>query len=123
MKLLIAEACLVILVGTENTVHADVGQTVDVSKDDALYLTRAGRALYLSRDDDPTKGTLTAQEDDKRRVSKTAAAVKEAQSQAAAAQQPTDFAAMLSAGIAEGIAKGMAAIQAAQSGAASGAKA
>jgi hypothetical protein len=117
MKLLIAEACLVILVGTETTVHADVGQTVDVSKDDANYLTRAGRAFYTSRDDDPTKGKLTANDEDRKRITKVAASLKESQAQAQSAQQPTDFASMLQAGIAQGLAEGMKAIQAMQAGA------
>jgi hypothetical protein len=115
MKLLIAQACLAVLIGTEQAVHVDVGQTVDVSKDDANYLTRAGRAFYTTRDDDPTKGSLTANDDDKKRIAKQAAVVKAANEQAAAAQGPTDFASMLQAGIAAGIAQGMAAIQQATS--------
>lgn len=57
-KILITEACTV----TGETVarHADVGETVDVGVDEARTLTRLGRAFYVSRDDDPTRGAFTA---------------------------------------------------------------
>jgi hypothetical protein len=44
--------------------HTEPGTVVDVSKDDAATLTRIGRGLYLKRDDDPTKGLLTASDND-----------------------------------------------------------
>lgn len=116
MKVLIAEACLVVALGQELAAHADVGETVDVSKDDALSLARMGRAFYVDKVDDPTKGQLTAQADDKDRIAKQAKSIAAAQKEAAARSGPTDFGAMLAAGIAEGIAKGMQAIQAAQAG-------
>lgn len=114
MKVLIAEACLVIALGQELARHADVGETVDVSKDDASLLARSGRGFYLSREDDPTKGTLTAQEEDKERIAKQAKAIAASQKEIAARTAPTDFATMLQQGIAQGIAEGIKAIQAAQ---------
>lgn len=120
MKLLIAEACLVVLLGAEITSHADVGDTVDVSKDDANQLTRSGRAMFLEKADDPTKGQLTAGADDKDRIAKQAKAIAASQKQLAAATQPTDFASMLQAGIAAGIAEGIKAIQASQAQPAAG---
>lgn len=122
MKLLIAEACLVIAIGTEAAVHADVGDLVDVSKDDASYLTRAGRAFYTSRDDDPTRGDLTASPEDKARIEKQAKAIAASQKAMTAATAPTDFASILRDAVAAGVAQG-AALVAQQQGAASGAKA
>lgn len=57
-KILITEACTI----TGETVarHADINETVDVGVDEARTLARLGRAFYVSRDDDPTKGQLTA---------------------------------------------------------------
>jgi hypothetical protein len=46
---------------------------VDVSKDDAATLTRIGRALYVSKAEDPTKGLLTASDSDIARWKKVAA--------------------------------------------------
>lgn len=108
MKLLIAEACLVIAIGAEIAAHADVGDIVDVSKDDASYLARAGRAFYVSRDDDPTRGGLTANEDDKARIAKQAKAIAASQKQAAAVTGPTDFSAILRDAVAAGVAQGAA---------------
>ena len=83
MKLLIKEACQ--LAGEAISTHADVGDTVDATKDDAALLTRMGRAFYLDKSDDPTKGTLTATAEDKAAVKKAANAVADMLKERAAA--------------------------------------
>lgn len=72
IKLLVLAACFV--PSDAGPVAVEPGDTVDVSKDEASSLARMGRALYISREDDPTKGTLTATADDKARVAKKPAA-------------------------------------------------
>lgn len=59
IKLIVVDACSI---PTEETgpQHVDAGTVVDVSKDDAATLTRIGRALYINKADDPTKGQFTA---------------------------------------------------------------
>lgn len=56
MKLLILAACLINLGDDAGGIHHDEGQTADVPKDAATALVRSGRALYVSRTDDPDKG-------------------------------------------------------------------
>lgn len=98
MKMLIIAACLVVNEGVAS--HAEIGDTVDLSKDDALSLARMGRVLYLEKGDDPTKGTLTAGADDKARVKRQLEAQKSEHEQRAAAAQaasPAGMAALMAA--------------------------
>ena len=104
MKLLIIEACTI--AGVEVSEHADVGGEVDVHKDEAATLTRMGRALYLEKSDDPTKGSLTASAEDKANVKKRVAAIKaerEAREVAAQAQSPAGLAALVAASVAQAV--------------------
>jgi hypothetical protein len=104
MKLLILIACTI--AGEEVSRHADVGDEVDVSKDEASTLTRMGRALYLEKTDDPTKGTLTATAEDKAKVKKMVAAIKaerEAREVANQAQSPAGLAALVAASVAQAV--------------------
>lgn len=106
IKLLIAQACLI--PGDEVGHHADVGDTIEVStKEEALLLTRAhGRAFYLDKTDDPTKGTLTASAEDKDRVKrevKLLAAAAEQRALESQAQSPSGMAAMVAAAVAQAV--------------------
>lgn len=110
MKLLIKEACT--LAGPERSTHADVGDEVEVhSKDEALLLARLGRALYLDRADDPTKGTFTATAEDKAVLQKRVAALqseREARDLAAQAQSPAGLAALVAQAVAQAVQAGLA---------------
>lgn len=104
-KLLIIAACLI--AGETIARHADVGEEVDVPKDDALSLCRQGRALYLDKSEDPTKGTLTADSEKKSQVKKQAKAIADelaAREAKADAASPQSIGAQIAAGIAEGMA-------------------
>lgn len=106
IKLLIAQACLI--AGDEVAVHADVGETVEVTtKEEALLLTRAhGRAFYLEKADDPTKGTLTASDEDKQRIKrevKLLAAAAEQRALEAQVQSPAGMAALIASSVASAV--------------------
>ena len=104
-KILIAEACQ--LAGEEVSTHADIGESHDVSKDDALLLTRMGRAFYVDKADDPTKGRLTAAEDDKARIKRQAAALKASREARVEAEQvvtPQGIAALVAKAVADALA-------------------
>jgi hypothetical protein len=105
-KLLIMAACLI--AGETIGIPVAVGDTVDVPKDDALYLVRAGRALYLDKADDPTKGLHTATAEDKQRAKDQAKAIAAAAEATAKANNPPDFAGMLAQAVAQGMAMAMA---------------
>lgn len=104
MKLLIAQACQI--AGEITSTHADIGDTVDVPKDDAATLTRMGRAFYLDKADDPTKGQLTASAEDKAAVKRAAQAqadlLKERDA-AAAATSPAGLGALIAAAIQQAV--------------------
>lgn len=79
-KVLIVEPTVVRYEDDRGGVHAEVAELCDVSKDVARQLVDAGRALYTSRKDDPTReGRLTASE----RMLEGAAAMRKARDQAA----------------------------------------
>jgi hypothetical protein len=104
MKMLIAEACQI--AGEETSFHADVGAEVDVPKDEASSLARMGRAFYLSKEDDPTKGTLTATAEDKKNIKLKAEALAAelvSRTEAAQAQSPAGMAAMVAAQVAAAV--------------------
>jgi hypothetical protein len=104
IKLLIISACTI--AGEVVASHADVGDTVEVSKDDAALLTRMDRARYLDKGDDPTKGLLTASNDDKAAVKRHAAAIEEDRKERAAAAQvnsPTGMAALIAQSVATAV--------------------
>ena len=111
MKIIIREACTV--PGDEGrTRHADVNETVDASKDDAVLLCRKGRAYFIDKGDDPTKGTLTAGAEEKASLKNQAAAIvrdrqeREAQ---ASAQTPVGMATLVAVEVAKAIAAASAA--------------
>jgi hypothetical protein len=107
MKLLILEACAIATLGAEVSSHADVGDVVDVPKDDAISLARMGRAMFLDKADDPTKGLLTATDVDRTQVKRRAAAIEKeraARAATAAAQSPTGMAEMIAAAVASAVA-------------------
>lgn len=56
MKILIIEACLVNFHDDLGGQHQDTGAVIDVDKDSARSLTAMGRALYVEKKDDPSKG-------------------------------------------------------------------
>jgi hypothetical protein len=105
MKLLIKEACL--LAGPVQSTHCDVGDVVDChNKDEALLLARLGRAQYLDRADDPTRGQLTATDADRAQVKQRAAALKierEARELAAQAQSPGGLATVIAQAVAQSL--------------------
>jgi hypothetical protein len=55
MKVLVIAACLVNMNDDKGGQHADVGEIVDIPKQQAESLARADRVLYCNRKDDPTK--------------------------------------------------------------------
>lgn len=104
IKILIIVACQVL--ASEGTRHADVAETVDTTKDEATALVRAGRALYLERSDDPTKGAHTASKDDveaTKRHAKQIAAEREERAQAAQLATPGGFNALIAAQVAAAV--------------------
>lgn len=104
IKLLITVACQ--LAGEEISAHADVGDVVEVSKDDAALLTRMNRAMYLDRADDPTKGSLTASPEDRANIKRRAAAIdgeRKQRAHAAEAASPAGMAAMVAAAVADAV--------------------
>lgn len=102
IQIIIAEACTI--PGAETSTHADVGQKVELdSKDDALLLCRMGRAFYLDKAQDPTKGNLTAAKEDVDRIKKQAAQIaaeQEERAAQAAAAKPGGLAALVAAQVA-----------------------
>lgn len=61
MKMLIIEPCIVNYGDDHGGVAESAGAQIDVPKDIAASLVTAGRALYVKRDDDPSKaGVNTA---------------------------------------------------------------
>jgi hypothetical protein len=106
MKLLILEACAIAVLGAEVSSHTDVGDVVDVPKDDAITLARMGRAMFLDKADDPTKGLLTATDADRSQVKRRAATIEKervARERTAAAQSPTGMAEMIAAAVASAV--------------------
>lgn len=104
IKLLILQACQVL--ADEGTRHADVAETVDTTKDEAAQLTRMGRAMYLDKGDDPTKGSLTASKDDvdsAKRHAKTIAAEREQRVASEQASTPGGLAALVAAQVAAAV--------------------
>lgn len=105
-KLLIMAACMI--AGELIATPAAVGDTVDVPKEEANYLTRSGRALYLDKTDDPTKGLNTATAEDKARAKEQAKAYAAAAEASAKANGPVDIGAMLAQAVAQGVAQALA---------------
>lgn len=104
MKLLITEACQI--AGEAVSQHADVGAEVDLPKDDAVLLARMGRAMFLDKADDPTKGSLTASAEDKANTKKRVEAIaadREARDQAAQVQSPGGMAALIAQSVASAV--------------------
>lgn len=57
-KVLIIEATIVSYADDRGGVHADPSETCDVAKDTARNLVQAGRALYIDKRDDPSRGAI-----------------------------------------------------------------
>lgn len=57
-KVLIIEATIVNFGDDRGGVHQDPADMPDVPKDAARVLTQNGRALYLDRRDDPSRGAM-----------------------------------------------------------------
>lgn len=57
-KVLIIEATLVNFGDDRGGVHQDPAEMPDVPKDAARVLTQNGRALYLDKRDDPSRGAI-----------------------------------------------------------------
>lgn len=55
MKMLVISACLINLLDDQGGQHKDVGEIIDIPKQQAEDLARADRVLYVNRKDDPTK--------------------------------------------------------------------
>jgi hypothetical protein len=107
MKIIIREACTVPGDEEGRTRHADVNETADVPKEDAVLLCRMGRAYFADKSDDPTKGTLTATSEDKDSLKKQAAALvreRSAREDQAAAQTPVGMATLVAVEVAKAIA-------------------
>lgn len=106
IQLLIAEACTI--AGPETSEHADVGQKVEIdSKDEALSLCRMGRAFYVDKAQDPTKGLHTASKEDADRIKKLAAQIvaeREERAANAAVTTPAGLAGLVAAQVAAAVA-------------------
>lgn len=106
MKLLILAACLIPTALGATAQHTDIGETVDVPKDDAVMLTRMGRALYLDKADDHTKGDLTATAEDRAQIKAQAKAIAEARAErerSAQMQTSTGMAELIAATVASAV--------------------
>ncbi len=106
IKLLILAACG-IPVDDGFVQHADINDTVTVPDEDAHALARMGRAYYVDRDADPTKGALTATDADKQRLKAHAKAIvaqHEAAAVAAKLNSPAGLAEAIAAAVAAGVA-------------------
>ncbi|MGL4576368.1 MAG: hypothetical protein ACRCV9_16410 [Burkholderiaceae bacterium] len=95
MEIVIKEACTV--TGEAIAEHVAVGQTVEVSKDEATTLTRMGRALYLNKADDPSKGAFTASKEDVTALTKQGKAILAAE--ATRASPPDSQASIIAAAV------------------------
>lgn len=100
IKILIVEACSM---GLE--AYLEPGDKPDVSKDDAAALVRSGRALYLDKADDPSKGLQTASADDVKRIADAAKArAAELKARAEQADPQVKLAAMIAAAVRDALA-------------------
>lgn len=89
MKILIIAATLVNYGDDQGGVHEETGAVVDAPKDVAHKLVQAGRALYISKADDPAKdGRNTATKEEIKAAEALAKAAAEAAAAAAAASDP-----------------------------------
>lgn len=100
IKIIIAEACSLNM----ETAFA-VGDKAEVVKDDAAVLVRAGRALYLDKTDDPSKGLQTASADDVKRIGEQAKALAaEAKARAEQVDPQVKLAATIAAAVRDALA-------------------
>lgn len=108
IKMLIKEACLVPAAGAPTGQPAEVAETVEIdTKEDALMLARAGRAYFLDKGNDPTKGLLTATKEEIDQVKDHAKAITAARKERDTERQlqsPTGQAAFMAAEIAKAVA-------------------
>lgn len=108
IKMLIKEACLVPAADQPTGQPAEVAETVEIdTKEDALMLARAGRAFYLDKSNDPTKGLLTATKEEIDQVkdhAKAIAASRKERDIERQLQSPTGQAAFMAAEIAKAVA-------------------
>jgi hypothetical protein len=110
IKLLVATAFL--LPTAESPVHAEVGETIEIdSKDDALQLARGGRAYFVDKLQDPTKGLLTAGKEETDSVklhAKQIAAERKQRAEDAAMATPGGMAALVAQQVAAAVAAALA---------------
>lgn len=59
-KILVIEGCVINHGDDRGGVVYSVGEAADVTKETATALVRAGRALYVHREDDASRGGFTA---------------------------------------------------------------
>lgn len=62
-KQLVIEPCIVNYQDDRGGVHADMGDEISPNTEQALKLAQMHKAVYLSADDDPTKGRYTIRPD------------------------------------------------------------
>ncbi len=79
-QILITAPCLVTFGDDRGGQHADEFEIVDVPNDVASTLVGVGRGLYVSRDDDPTRGKVSTATKDQLEA---AARVRDARAKAA----------------------------------------
>lgn len=116
IKILILQACLI--AGESIGTPVAVGETVEVSKDDASYLAKSGRGLYVDKTDDPSKGLMTATPEDKKRAAEQGKAIAAAAEASRAASAPPNLPELLANAVAQGFALAMQQQAAAQKAAA-----
>jgi hypothetical protein len=92
-KLIMIEPTIVNYGDDRGGVHEDAGNEVEVNIDTAATLAKIGRALYVRKEDDPTKGQHTASAElvkgARAEAARRAKAAKEAE-EAEAARRPAD---------------------------------
>lgn len=86
-KVLIIEPTIVNFGDDRGGVHQDPADTPDVSKDAARVLTLSGRALYLDKRDDPSRGALYTASPEMTKAAQKMAAARAAEAQTSAQVQ------------------------------------
>jgi len=112
MKLFITRDCVVDYNDGKGGQHTEAGQEIDIDKDTASLLTgSANCALYANKEDDHTKGQLTATKEDRERVKAQVRERKEQSQAAAAANEPLEV--KVARAVAEAVSEAVAKLQSA----------
>jgi hypothetical protein len=99
-KIIVLEACAIGL-GT----HVEPGEKFEATREDAATLVRSGRAMYLDKADDPTKGLHTASADDVKRATDAGKArAAEAKAKAEEVDPQVKLAAMIASAVRDALA-------------------